>query len=328
MHVGRRNDLVTAVRTAAVAAIRAGAMTAAKAVKRLRERKLAIFDRLALYILAQFPAETVELIAIELLSDLDRLRDEFDHREFGMVVAAGFPHLSAHDQRRVVELIDAGPDVGAFRERAEGRGFVISDAHVTRHVLQWRTQFTEVILEHAPEDLRARYRQWKEELAKVAASLEPAPATRTREQLREMPPAEVIEYFRTISLSQRHERTRFDLGHELQQVVAGAAEEFSRIAEEMRDLEPSLIHWFIYDISQAVQQKREIDWSSVVALLEFVIAQPLEPTRVFENSWAAVRRGDSLHARAGADRRRTGCSSRAGNAVVDGTGEAPRAGSR
>src|SRR6185503_14665754 len=173
----RRNDLVTAVRTSAVAAIHTGAMTAPNVVTRLRERKFAIFERLALFILAQFPAETSQLVAAELFSDLERLRDDFDRGEFGRLVAAGFAHLSPEAQRRILELIESGPDVVEFRERAEGRGFVITDAHVRRYVLQWQTQFTDVI--HVPEELNERYAQWKAELAAVVASLEPAPAALT-----------------------------------------------------------------------------------------------------------------------------------------------------
>ncbi|MEA2328610.1 MAG: hypothetical protein QOE68_3569 [Thermoanaerobaculia bacterium] len=283
LHVGRRNDLVTAVRTSAVVAIRGGQMTAADVVTRLREVKLAIFERLALFILAQFPAKTSQLVAAELFSDLERLREDFDRGEFGMVVAAGFPHLSSEDQRRIVQLIESGPDVAEFRERAEGRGFVITDAHVRRYVLQWQTRYTEVL--HVPEELRERYAQWKEELATVVTSLEPPPATRTLEQLRGMEPTDVVAYFRTMSLSQRPEHSRFDIGRDLQQLVAAAPEAFSHLALETRELEPSLIHWFLYGLNQAAQQKQHaIDWPAVIELLEFVVEQPLETT------WAAARR--------------------------------------
>ena len=283
LHVGRRNDLVTALRTSAVAAVRTGAVTAAEVVMRLRERKFAIFERLALFILAQFPSEASELVAAELFSDLERLRDDFDRREFGMVVAAGFPHLTRDYQRRVVELIESGPDVAEFRTRAEGRGFVITDAHVQRYVLQWQTRFTEVL--HVPEDLRERYAQWTAKLAAVKVILEPAPVTRTLEQLREMQATDVIAYFRTIALSERPEHSRFDIGRDLQQLVAAAPEVFSKVALETRDLEPSLIHWFLYGLSQAAHQNQhDIDWPKVVGVLEFVVDQP------FDVAWAAARR--------------------------------------
>lgn len=282
-HVGRRNDLVTAVRLSAVAAVHAGAATAADVVKRLRERKLAVFERLALFILTQFPAETSQLIAAELCSDLERLRDDFEQREFGMVVAAGFPHLSFENQRRIVELIEAGPDVVEFRERAEGRGSVITDAHVRQHVLQWQIRFAEVV--RIPEKLSQRYAQWKEELTVVAARLEPVPAAPTPEQLRKMQPIEVVAYFQKIALSRRPEHSRFDIGRELQQLVAAEPEAFSKVALSARDLQPSLIHCFVYGISQAVQQQQhDIDWPALVGLFEFVIEQPLDTT------WATARR--------------------------------------
>jgi len=283
LNVGRRNDLVTAVRMSAVAAIGARQMTATDAVTRLRERKLAIFERLALFILAKFPEETLQLVAEELFADMERLRDDFNRREFGMVVAAGFPYLSTEDQRRIVKLIQSGPDVAEFRERAEGRGFVITDAHVQRYVLQWQTQFTEVI--HIPEELSEQYAQWKEKMTAVVTTLEPAPAARTLEQLREMPATDVVAYFRTMALSQRPEHSRFDVGRDLQQLVAAAPEAFSHIALEARGLEPSLIHWFLYGLNQAVQQKQhDIKWAAVIGLLEFVVDQPIEMT------WAAARR--------------------------------------
>ena len=167
--------------------------------------------------------------------------------------------------------------------RAEGRGFVITDAHVRRYVLQWQTRFTEVI--HVPEDLRERYAQWTEELAAVKASLEPAAVTRTLDQLREMQATDVIAYFRTVALSERPEHSRFDIGRDLQQLVAAAPEAFSRVALEMRDLEPSLIHWFLYGLSQAAHQKQhDIDWPEVVGILEFVVDQP------FDAPWTAARR--------------------------------------
>jgi hypothetical protein len=140
LHVGRRNELVTAVRNTALAAVRAGVASAADIVQRLREKKLTIFDRLALFILAQFPADTVDLVAAELLSDLERLREDFDRGEFGTLVVTGFPHLPTEDQRRIVELIHSGPDVDAFRERAEARGLTITDAHIRRYVLRWQTR--------------------------------------------------------------------------------------------------------------------------------------------------------------------------------------------
>lgn len=290
LFVGRRNELVTAVRTMAVAAVRAGVATAMEIVTRLRERKLAIFERLALFTLAQFPAEAPDLVASELLSDLDRLRDDFDRREFGMLVAAGFPHLAPDDQWRVVKLICSGPDVESFRERAESRGFVVTEAHIQRHVLQWQTRFAEAVLEHAPTELRNQYTSWKEELANVVAALEPAPALRTIDQLREMRATGVIAYFRTIEPSQRPEHSRFDLGRDLQQLVAAAPTDYSNVSLEIRDLEPYLIHWFLYGLSQAVQQMHEIDWASVTGLLEFAVEQPIETTALFENSWAAVRK--------------------------------------
>lgn len=283
LHVGRRNDLVTAVRNSAIAAVRAGAATAADIVTRLKERKFAIFERLALFVLAHFPAEASDLVATELLSDFERLRDDFDRREFRMVVTAGFPHLTTADQRRVVELIESGPDVAEFRTRAEGRGYEITDAHVRRYVLQWQIRFTEVI--HEPEDLRERYAQWTKELAAVREILEPLPVTRTLEQLREMQATDVIAYFRTIALSERAEHSRFEAGHDLQQLVAAAPAAFSKVAMATRDLEPSLIRWFLYGLSQAVHQKQEqIAWPEVVGVLEFVVDQ------VGEGPWTAARK--------------------------------------
>lgn len=290
LHVGRRNELVTGVWIMALAAIETGAATSTEIVTALKEQKLPIFDRLALYVLAQFPGDAPEVVASELLSDWDRLRDDFDRREFGILLARGFPHLARDDQRRIVDLIDSGPDVDAFRERAESRGFVVTDMHIRRHVLQWQTRFVETILEHAPEDLKQRYGAWKNELPIVSAALEPPPAALSPEQLRTMAPAEVLERLRTLSLSQPTTEARFDLGHELQRAVAAAAEEYSRVADDVRDLEPNLVHWFLYGLSQGVSQRRDIDWASVMTLLEFVVAQPLEPTAFFENSWAAVRK--------------------------------------
>jgi hypothetical protein len=88
-----------------------------------------------------------------------------------------------------------------------------------------------------------------------------------------------------VALSQRPEHSRFDIGRDLQQLVAAAPEAFSHIALEARDLEPSLIHGFLYGLNQAVRQKQhDIDWPAVIGLLEFVVEQPLETT------WAAARR--------------------------------------
>jgi hypothetical protein len=291
LHVGRRNELVTAVRTSAVAAVRAEAASANDIVTRLRARKLAIFERLALFILSQFPAATADLVATELFSDPERLREDFDRGEFGLVVAAGFPHLATRDRDRIADLIRSGPDVNAFREGAEARGFTITDAHVRRYVLHWQTRFVERIIEHAPDELRERYASWKRELANVTATLEPAPATRTLDQLREMQPAEVITHFRTIELPQRLGHSRFDLGRDLERTVATAPVEFSRVAREACELEPYLIHWYFYGLSQAVNQQHDaLDWSSIADLLEYVVAQPLEPAKAFENSWAAARK--------------------------------------
>ncbi len=110
------NLLVATVRQAAEQAVREQLVSVESMVSLFEEHPGRMFRRFALYLLSRFPQDRPEIVKRYLM---DRtLFDDGDVRhEYGLLADAGFSVLADTEQERLLQWIEAGPDLQYYREQ-------------------------------------------------------------------------------------------------------------------------------------------------------------------------------------------------------------------
>jgi hypothetical protein len=276
MHPGRRDELVSAVLSAARRAIDTGSMAVADVFSLLDEQSAKIFHRIALYILGLYPEDFGERIARE-LGDIDDLAGT--HRdEKRLLLKKGFVHLAPQVQRSIGEAIDAGPDIREFRERVlSRRGSPATDAEVQVYRLRWQADLGELVASVAGEEFESRHRMRRDELANIdSAARANQLSIKSAVELRDLGTRDTVEYaLKFIAQDARHESD--ELARNLGAAAEASPQLFSLEARELAALPPYFIAWFFHGLTEAIKLGADIEWEPVLGLAAYVIEQPLEP---------------------------------------------------
>jgi hypothetical protein len=289
---GRRNELVTAIRTIATDALRAYRIRMPEVLTVLDAQPDPVFKRMSRFLLSQFPAQMGERIARE-LTDVDLILNE-ERGEHRLLASAGFPHLDPADQATIVGSINAGPDIDEFRERVTSiRGTAPTDEQIEAYRLRWQTSIGQLIVDGTDEAFHAIHAARLAALAVIDAARNTATIPlRSSNELRDLPMEELVPYIRDFVAAASPERSRGEeLGLHLQHAVAADPEWFSACAPAFMDLPPTFAARLIAGVVDSLKNTRKVHWEPLLDLIDFAIAQPAEdePEHRLERTWAWTR---------------------------------------
>lgn len=274
--------LVDAVRDAALGIVRADVAQGSPIVAALEARDLAIFRRIALYVLGSVPAASPQLNEERL-----RQRDTFEnwHREpeYVRLLQVRFDGLSAGGKDEILGWIEEGPPREHYEVKTEEEF-----ASIKRSWQRSRLKSLQGKLDE----------HWRQRLRPVD---EPDPATdtlddeggwigpyspRSIDELRVLAPEDLVEFLRTWRpKSGWRESSPEGLGRVLAETVTKNPVHIAQEAPLFRGLEPTYVRSLLRGFEEALKGDKRFEWSGVLDLCEWVVAQAWEDERV-RNDWS------------------------------------------
>jgi hypothetical protein len=278
-----RGMLVSATREAALQAIEQDRANIDQIVSNLESRKWRIFHRLAIDLLSLFGDSVPDLAAARL-----REPDQFDkpdfYREYRPLVKKYFGQLTSDEQAKTFNWIDKGPDVEALRagwKRWTGKD--ATDEELAGYVKGWQRDRLAPLSAYLSGE-------WAQRYAKLVAEL-PSPqelemltnpkwgwtTPKGADELRELSIDALVDYLKSWSAPEPASPLG-DSVEGLARAVGAAAlsepERFSREASRFVGLDPTYIRALLQAFWEAAQQKRSLNWESVLELCAWVVQQP------------------------------------------------------
>ena len=268
-----------------------GGMSLTSALELLRNRRLTIFSRLSLHLLAEFGDQEPGLVTQTILK-----RQLFDdHRvihEYAQLVSQQLLKIHSTDRDKWYGWVDEGPDMSDFDEhvrqnlrreptdidrRSRIDYWKFQKLHWARDVLEGnRREFYERMLaEHGtPEMADINIRSsfgWGEQ------------SPTTVEQLMAVTFEEAVERVSSWKPSDAFGPSLGGLASTFGDYVSRNPEECSRKAQSLRERPPSFVASYLRQMTAAVKAGRKIDLTAVLHLCNWVVGRP------GDEKWQAVR---------------------------------------
>lgn len=286
-----KDALVSAVRDAAEQLVRSGKASIGGVVNVLEKRGWKLFQRMALHIIRLFQDQSKELAAAKLTVQT-LFEDISILHEYTLLLQDRFSYLSPEDQAKVFKWVEAGPEVGQWKEwRERETGQQPSEEEVIRYRELWqRDWLARIGLENLPREWRQRYHELVEKYGEpkhpefVVYSEESVgvgpTSPKTAEELKAMSVSEIVEFLKTWKPT---EKALFGpspqgLGRELSSVVAEEPDRFAKDALMFQGLDPTYIRNLVFGFAEAVKRDKVFDWEPVLKLCKWVVSQSREIT--------------------------------------------------
>lgn len=277
--------LVTAVRDTAERMIAEDKASVRRLVRTLDRRGWQIFDRLALHLLWRFPDAAPDVVA-EKLTHRGRFNDPGSRHEYALLARRCFATLDPGQKRTILGWIEQGPDPELMQRRRQELEELPTEEQERRYADRWRRDRLALLGDGLPEDWQSRY----EELVQKLGQLEhPDFASYTglvwvgptspvvSEDLRAMGVDEIFRYLRSWESSGDSMSPSYEgLGRELTDVVASQPGPFAASSLGFRGMDPTYVRAFFNGLRDAAKQGRAFEWSPVLSLSHWVLAQPRE----------------------------------------------------
>ena len=284
-HGDVKDSLISALRDAVVLLATSDTQKIPTILGQLIARRWRVFRRIAAYALVTTPNPGDDVIK-EFLSPPFELQDFPETMpEVADLLTRSFSKVPDEIQRRILTNIETGPDLDTFKtnfEAAQKRP--PTEAEVQNIAERWRLQWLEPIHEVLPNDVwRNRYKELVERFGRPA-QVRPSQGVfvgptspKTTAELRELEPEKLIEYLETwVPSNDWASPTPAGLGRELTALMSIESQKLSQIADKLIDLDPTYVSSTIEGFSEAVKKGLLIDWSRVLDLCEWVVAQSTE----------------------------------------------------
>jgi hypothetical protein len=250
-------------------------------VSRIRSHSPKIFTRIALHVLSINPGGAPDL-AQAWLTDRDRIEETWCRAEYGELARAWFPTLPAPIQHDILAYVDSVPD--KYRHRFNER----FEQHEKRPPTpdEQRSRDESVVrdlLWHWRDVLPTKRREGVEKLGDPDAwrqgIYEPAKSPLTAPDFSTTPMDEIVAFLETWRPSSGEQReTATALAHDLRNAAMGNAALYSANAARFIQLPPIYVRRILEGLSNASNNKNDLDWKGTLALIEAVArpaAQPL-----------------------------------------------------
>lgn len=274
-HRDMRDDLITAVREAA----NDERVDVRAVVDDLEARQWPVFQRLALHALTT-RASSVPDLALRWARQIDRLGDPAQRYEFTRLLREALSLTDAQGREELLDLVLA----------AEGHGDTGSADDEVRQ--DYRLAGTLAALGAVlPGRGQERLDQLISELGVTQQELETSvrpggvvttwvgpTSPRSAIDLAQMPDAQLLEFLSDWRPTGEWTAPSPEgLGRSLQESVKQAPARFANLAEEFVNVEPTYVRSLLRGLQEALKEGNGYDWSGVLRLSAWVLAQPDPP---------------------------------------------------
>jgi hypothetical protein len=265
------DTLVDAIRDVALdtAATQEGLDLVLAAMRRYDER---LFRRIELHVLQhRAPARLVA----PALTDRGLAEDIAVWHEYGELLRTRYADLPSDQRQAVLDLVAAGPS---------GEAATADDARRRR---RWKLMRYALIFDHLAAELRASYRELLDEFGepehptflRYSVSWSGPTSPFGVDELTAMGPAGVARTLREWTPPGGPESpTPEGLGRILSAAVAAEPGEFAADATEFIGSEPTYVRGVLGGITEAAKAGTTLPWDRVIALCDWVVAQPRATT--------------------------------------------------
>jgi hypothetical protein len=280
-------SLTSAVRDAAVEIRKQRALTEGELVGLLMSGGDELLERIAMHALVQEPEPGLEVVRPLVLRP-EILTDGEPSPEFQELLAAASTRLSSDEIEPLVKAVAEGPDVERYREMSERfDGQLPSDEQVDSFVARWkiarlallsgaldpetRREYDELVAKHGESkitvswDVSATYVGWNSPLSV--------------DELEAKSNDELVTYLR----EWKEEGDRWGdapsiegLARAMASVTQRDPARMSHLASSLKELTPAYIQWILDGFESALRDGSDFEWSPVLELMEWVVAQPRE----------------------------------------------------
>lgn len=281
-----KNILVAAVRDAAHAIAVQDPTQLPAFIEKLEKRHYEIFHRIALDLLRRFPDTVAHLISARLTD-----RRFFDARgtrhEYELLAIEWFGKLKAQDQQKILAWIEAGPDDDEAYKRwhKEWSGQEPSDEEIVQHKKRWQRDHLTPLHKSLSPEWKQRYEELTGELGKPERDF----TENSRVEVWRGPTSPMTEAdFQTMNVQEivtflgsweptrePMSPSREGLGWQLTETVHKTPLRFASEAARFQGLDPTYVRAFLQGIRQAVSETKDLPWSDVVSLCQWIVGQPI-----------------------------------------------------
>lgn len=281
--------LTSAVRDVAEQAMDDGHLSIRFVIELLEGYPWQIFHRLALHELRLHAQLAREMVSDRLKGNM-ALLDELGIRlEYALLLQSQFRFLEPQDQTEILELIEAGPDIGEFTTAFERQqGSLPSPEDLAEHAGNWRRDRLALIIDEAPRMIASQYHELVDDFGQARSFTEPMigpvitewvsrKSPKSADELSELSVDEVIDFLDNWRPPNRlMGPSREGLRNEFTSFVAGNVDQFAATTDRLKSLSMGDINAFLFGIRKALEQERAIDWAHFLPFFRWIVEQPPE----------------------------------------------------
>ena len=243
-----------------------------------------LYKRVAMHVLNTGPEPDFDLIR-PLVVDPEELEDYEPSQEFRELLEANAARLSAAERERLLRVVEAGPDVDAFRELHESFAErTPTDEEIHRYAAEWRVERLHLLLPALDADWRTRYDALVAEVGErvietsgVVSSFVGPTSPLSVDELAAMPDEQLLEFLRiwepdTDWAAPSVEGLSRTLAAFSEREPARAAS----LSTALKGIRPGYVQWLIHGFEGALREGRAFSWTTLNDFLLWVAEQPRE----------------------------------------------------
>jgi len=276
--------LVSALRDAAKS-IRAAELISDRAlVDALLARDDELYKRVAMHVLSTGPEPDFGLIR-PLIVDPEELGDYEPNQEFRELLQTNAARLIATDRERLLEVVEVGPDLNAFRELHEKYAErPAADVDVERYAAEWRVERLHLLLPALDAAWRTRYDalvakvgEHVIETSGVVSSFVGPTSPVSVDDLAAMHDDQLLEFLRAWEPDTDWAAPSVEgLSRTLAAFSEREPERAARLSTALRGIRPGYVQWLIQGFEGALREERAFSWTTLNEFLLWVAEQPRE----------------------------------------------------
>jgi len=275
-----RNALVSFVRDAAATCVESGRMTVAACVEQLTVRDPVVFTRIAIDLLAQHPADDLDLTTDYFLAGIDD-DEPRTVMEVARLQTAAYPLIPESARNQFLRIIDRGPDLEEWQARySEWKDSAPSTEDTDDYVRGWRAKRLFPVKDSLPAERLREYEEMAERLEKAPAWDDYA-RFKVRSGWGDRPPVdsetlagmsidELTVYLRDWAPEQEDEfmgPTIRGLASQVQAIVEANPVRFAAAAPRFLDLKQDYVNAVIHGFDQALRKQMVFEWEGIIDFL-------------------------------------------------------------
>jgi len=234
--------------------------------KNIEGRRWNAFQRIALFILAEFPDLAQELISGKLL-DKKLFDAVWARNEYWPLAAKTLDILSPDQQNMIFKWIDDGPQ---YKTSDQGEKVWQKDRFgwISRWLKEpWKSKYESLSKEFGLPS--------SPEIFRIGTECVGPTSPKSKDDLKLMSPQDIISF---LKLWRAPNTMRGDsmegLGRILSTIVGDEPQKFSPILNDLKGLDPTYVRSVLDGLTKAVEGDRIFEWDKIIDLCKWVVEQP------------------------------------------------------